>query len=110
MCNLLCFKTEAQTNPVSNALQTSYTAASAALLRCVKKGTTSGEARSVGDSLCDQEEMPPSAKVCFLACPKDCVIAPWGPWSNCPLVRNNSVIECQFFFVFFLFGWLTGCV
>lgn len=54
-------------------------------IRCVKKGTTSGEARNVEDSLCDQEEMPPTAQVCFLACPNDCVTAPWGPWSNCPL-------------------------
>uniref|UniRef100_A0A3B4YAH4 Thrombospondin type-1 domain-containing protein 7A n=1 Tax=Seriola lalandi dorsalis TaxID=1841481 RepID=A0A3B4YAH4_SERLL len=62
---------------------------------CVKKGT-SGEASSVDDSLCDQEEMPPRAQVCFLACPNDCVVAPWGPWSNCSLqcdqgtARNRS--------------------
>lgn len=58
--------------------------------RCVKKGTTSGEASSVEDSLCDQEEMPPRAQVCFLACANDCVTAPWGPWSNCPPVRNSN--------------------
>uniref|UniRef100_A0A3P8SWS5 Thrombospondin type 1 domain containing 7B n=1 Tax=Amphiprion percula TaxID=161767 RepID=A0A3P8SWS5_AMPPE len=51
---------------------------------------------SVEDSLCDQEEMPPRAQVCYLACPNDCVMAPWGPWSNCPLqcdqgtARNRS--------------------
>ncbi|KAF0026331.1 hypothetical protein F2P81_021068 [Scophthalmus maximus] len=51
-------------------------------IRCVKMGT-SGEASSVEDSLCDQDEMPPRAQVCFLACPNDCVVTPWGPWSNC---------------------------
>uniref|UniRef100_A0A3P9C4G4 Thrombospondin type 1 domain containing 7B n=1 Tax=Maylandia zebra TaxID=106582 RepID=A0A3P9C4G4_9CICH len=40
---------------------------------------------TVEDSLCDQEEMPPRAQVCYLACPNDCVMAPWGPWSNCPV-------------------------
>ncbi|XP_047457726.1 thrombospondin type-1 domain-containing protein 7B isoform X2 [Mugil cephalus] len=65
-------------------------------IRCVKKGTTRGEDSSVEDSLCDQEEMPPRAQVCYLACPTDCVVAPWGPWSNCPLqcdqgsTRNRS--------------------
>ncbi|KAG8000762.1 Thrombospondin type-1 domain-containing protein 7B [Nibea albiflora] len=65
-------------------------------IRCVKKGTTSGEASSVEDSLCDQEEMPARAQVCFLACANDCVTAPWGPWSNCPpqcdhgTARNRS--------------------
>ncbi len=50
----------------------------------------SGDASSVEDSLCDQEEMPPRAQVCVLACPNDCVVAPWGPWSNCPLVRSYN--------------------
>ncbi|KAM7407697.1 hypothetical protein PAMA_003439 [Pampus argenteus] len=59
-------------------------------IRCVKKGTTSGEAHSVEDGSCDQEEMPPSAQVCFLACPNDCVTAPWGPWSNCPLGQKET--------------------
>ncbi|XP_039883311.1 thrombospondin type-1 domain-containing protein 7B isoform X1 [Simochromis diagramma] len=55
-------------------------------IRCVKKGTTgNGEDSTVEDSLCDQEEMPPRAQVCYLACPNDCVMAPWGPWSNCPV-------------------------
>uniref|UniRef100_A0A671XNQ9 Thrombospondin type-1 domain-containing protein 7A n=1 Tax=Sparus aurata TaxID=8175 RepID=A0A671XNQ9_SPAAU len=60
------------------------------------KGTTSGEAGSVDDSLCDQDEVPPRAQVCFLACPDDCVTTPWGAWSNCPLqcdqgtARNRS--------------------
>uniref|UniRef100_A0AAQ6I9L7 Thrombospondin type-1 domain-containing protein 7A n=1 Tax=Anabas testudineus TaxID=64144 RepID=A0AAQ6I9L7_ANATE len=50
---------------------------------------------SVEDSLCDQEEMPSRAQVCFLACPSDCVVAPWGAWSVCPLcdqgtARNRS--------------------
>ncbi|XP_061782034.1 thrombospondin type-1 domain-containing protein 7B isoform X1 [Nerophis lumbriciformis] len=52
-------------------------------IRCVKKGT-SGEVNTVEDSLCDQEEMPPRAQVCFLACHHDCVVSPWGPWSHCP--------------------------
>ncbi|XP_029315244.1 thrombospondin type-1 domain-containing protein 7B isoform X2 [Cottoperca gobio] len=65
-------------------------------IRCVKQGTTSGENSTLEDSLCDQEEMLPRARVCFLACPNDCVMAPWGPWSNCPLqcdrgtARNRS--------------------
>ncbi|XP_068186329.1 thrombospondin type-1 domain-containing protein 7B [Antennarius striatus] len=65
-------------------------------IRCVKKGTTSGETSSVEDSLCDQEEMPPRAQVCFLSCSNDCVTTPWGPWSSCPLqcdqlaMRNRS--------------------
>nr|XP_043874554.1 thrombospondin type-1 domain-containing protein 7B isoform X2 [Solea senegalensis] len=64
-------------------------------IRCVKKGV-SGEAISVEEGLCDQEEMPHRAQVCFLACPSDCVVTPWGPWSNCSLpcdqgtVRNRS--------------------
>ncbi|XP_041663347.1 thrombospondin type-1 domain-containing protein 7B [Cheilinus undulatus] len=53
-------------------------------VRCVKKGTGS-EARHVEDSLCDYEETPPRVQVCFLACPGDCVVTSWGPWSNCPL-------------------------
>lgn len=54
--------------------------------RCVKKGSD-GEAGGVDAGLCDQEEMPPRAQVCFLACPNDCVATAWGPWSSCPLVR-----------------------
>uniref|UniRef100_A0A3B5A609 Thrombospondin type 1 domain containing 7B n=1 Tax=Stegastes partitus TaxID=144197 RepID=A0A3B5A609_9TELE len=63
---------------------------------CVKKESASGEDSGVEDSLCDQEEMPPRAQVCFLACPNDCVTAPWGSWSNCPpqcdqgTARNRS--------------------
>ncbi|XP_047227142.1 thrombospondin type-1 domain-containing protein 7B isoform X3 [Girardinichthys multiradiatus] len=53
-------------------------------IRCVMKGTLSGEDGSVDVNLCDQEEMPPRAQVCYLACPNDCVVAPWGAWSNCP--------------------------
>uniref|UniRef100_A0A8D2ZLL0 Thrombospondin type-1 domain-containing protein 7A n=1 Tax=Scophthalmus maximus TaxID=52904 RepID=A0A8D2ZLL0_SCOMX len=51
--------------------------------RKIRSMGTSGEASSVEDSLCDQDEMPPRAQVCFLACPNDCVVTPWGPWSNC---------------------------
>uniref|UniRef100_A0A672YXA7 Thrombospondin, type I, domain containing 7Ba n=1 Tax=Sphaeramia orbicularis TaxID=375764 RepID=A0A672YXA7_9TELE len=39
---------------------------------------------TVEDSLCEQEESPPTAQVCTLACPNHCVMAPWGPWSPCP--------------------------
>ncbi|XP_072253400.1 thrombospondin type-1 domain-containing protein 7B [Leuresthes tenuis] len=65
-------------------------------IRCVKKGAMSREDGSVDDSLCDQDEMPPRAQVCYLACPSDCVMAPWGPWNSCPLqcdpgtARNRS--------------------
>ncbi|XP_037542046.1 thrombospondin type-1 domain-containing protein 7B [Nematolebias whitei] len=65
-------------------------------IRCVKKEAASGEDDTVDDGLCDQDEMPPRAQVCFLACPSDCVMAPWGPWSNCPgecdqgYLRNRS--------------------
>ncbi|XP_023806239.1 thrombospondin type-1 domain-containing protein 7B isoform X2 [Oryzias latipes] len=65
-------------------------------IRCVKKGLMSGEESIVDDSQCDAEEMPPRAQVCHLACPDDCVVGPWGPWSSCPLhcdaesVRNRS--------------------
>ncbi|XP_019738101.1 thrombospondin type-1 domain-containing protein 7B isoform X2 [Hippocampus comes] len=51
-------------------------------IRCVKKGK-SGEVSTVEDSQCDQEEMPPRAQVCFLACHNDCVLSPWESWSNC---------------------------
>lgn len=71
------------------AQETSYTALPAALLRCVKKGLMSGEESIVDDSQCDAEEMPPRAQVCHLACPDDCVVGPWGPWSSCPLVRRS---------------------
>lgn len=59
--------------------------------RCVKQGT-SGENSTLEDSLCDQDEMPPRAQVCFVACPQDCVMAPWGPWSNCPPVSGNDLV------------------
>ncbi|XP_061579008.1 thrombospondin type-1 domain-containing protein 7B [Cololabis saira] len=65
-------------------------------IRCVKRSTVNGDQRHVDDSLCDGEEMPPRAQVCYLACPDDCVTAPWGAWSNCPLqcdpgaTRNRS--------------------
>ncbi|KAF7655323.1 hypothetical protein LDENG_00057900 [Lucifuga dentata] len=64
--------------------------------RCVRRGAASREASSVEDGLCDQEEAPPRAQVCFLPCPNDCVMSPWGPWSSCPLscdqgtARNRS--------------------
>ncbi|XP_065818358.1 thrombospondin type-1 domain-containing protein 7B [Labrus bergylta] len=64
-------------------------------IRCVKKGT-GGEASSVEESLCDHEETPSTAQVCFLVCPGDCVTTSWGLWSNCPLqcdqgtTRNRS--------------------
>lgn len=57
--------------------------------RCVKKGAAD-EASGVDAGLCDQEETPPRAQVCFLACPRDCVTSAWGPWSSCPLVRTND--------------------
>ncbi|XP_056290680.1 thrombospondin type-1 domain-containing protein 7B isoform X1 [Pseudoliparis swirei] len=65
-------------------------------IRCRKQGTTSEDNSTLEDSLCEEEEMPPRAQVCFLACPEDCVVAPWGAWSNCPLqchggtARNRS--------------------
>uniref|UniRef100_A0A672IN76 Thrombospondin type-1 domain-containing protein 7A n=1 Tax=Salarias fasciatus TaxID=181472 RepID=A0A672IN76_SALFA len=63
--------------------------------RKIRSVTASGEDGTVKESLCDQEEMPPRAQVCYLACPDDCVTAPWGSWSNCPLCdpgasRNRS--------------------
>uniref|UniRef100_A0A672IN85 Thrombospondin, type I, domain containing 7Ba n=1 Tax=Salarias fasciatus TaxID=181472 RepID=A0A672IN85_SALFA len=58
--------------------------------RKIRSVTASGEDGTVKESLCDQEEMPPRAQVCYLACPDDCVTAPWGSWSNCPLVRSSS--------------------
>ncbi|XP_056145668.1 thrombospondin type-1 domain-containing protein 7B [Lampris incognitus] len=54
-------------------------------IRCVKREAEGGEASSVDDSLCDPEDMPPRAQVCSLPCPEDCVVSPWGPWSNCPM-------------------------
>ncbi|KAM4608386.1 thrombospondin type-1 domain-containing protein 7B [Polymixia lowei] len=53
-------------------------------IRCGRRGAPAGEAGTVDDALCDQEEMPPRARVCFLPCPEDCVTSPWGPWSDCP--------------------------
>uniref|UniRef100_A0A674ML26 Thrombospondin type-1 domain-containing protein 7A n=1 Tax=Takifugu rubripes TaxID=31033 RepID=A0A674ML26_TAKRU len=50
--------------------------------------SVSQPAGGVDVSLCDQEEMPSRAQVCFLACPKDCVTSAWGPWSSCPLPCN----------------------
>lgn len=78
--------------------ETSYEAVSAALFfRCVKKEAASVEDHSVDDALCDQDEMPPRAQVCFLACPNACVMAPWGPWSNCPEVNK---IKSNFLLLF----------
>ncbi|XP_034041977.1 thrombospondin type-1 domain-containing protein 7B [Thalassophryne amazonica] len=65
-------------------------------IRCVWRGAAHAEASSVDDGLCDQDEMPPRARVCSLPCPNDYVMAPWGPWSSCPLqcdegtTRNRS--------------------
>lgn len=56
--------------------------------RCVKKGAD-GEVSAAEASLCDQDEVPPRAQVCFLACPNECAASAWGPWSSCPLVRHN---------------------
>lgn len=67
--------------------ETSYRAVFVALFRCVKKEAVSGEDDTVDDGQCDQDEMPPRAQVCFVACPNDCVMAPWGPWSNCTEVK-----------------------
>uniref|UniRef100_H3D083 Thrombospondin type-1 domain-containing protein 7A n=1 Tax=Tetraodon nigroviridis TaxID=99883 RepID=H3D083_TETNG len=58
-------------------------------IRCVKKGT-SDEASGVDAGLCDQEEMPSRAQVCFLACPKDCVTSAWGAWSSCSLPCDSG--------------------
>lgn len=69
--------------------------------RCVKKGT-SGEASAVDAGLCDQEETPSRAQVCFLACPKDCVTSAWGPWSSCSLVRRKNRSSLYLFFFFIL--------
>ncbi|XP_014851900.1 PREDICTED: thrombospondin type-1 domain-containing protein 7B isoform X1 [Poecilia mexicana] len=65
-------------------------------IRCVMRGTASREDGSPDDSMCDPEEMPPRAQLCYLACPNDCVVSAWGAWSNCPLqcdagsARNRS--------------------
>uniref|UniRef100_A0A8C5G0V7 Thrombospondin, type I, domain containing 7Ba n=1 Tax=Gouania willdenowi TaxID=441366 RepID=A0A8C5G0V7_GOUWI len=53
---------------------------------------------AVEDSLCDQDEMPARAQVCYLACPDDCVTTPWGAWSNCPAVRTIHKSPWDYFF------------
>ncbi|CAL8343149.1 unnamed protein product [Boreogadus saida] len=36
----------------------------------------------VPDTRCAGEPSPPSLP-CEVACPGDCVVAPWGPWTGC---------------------------
>uniref|UniRef100_A0A3Q4ARY6 Thrombospondin type-1 domain-containing protein 7A n=1 Tax=Mola mola TaxID=94237 RepID=A0A3Q4ARY6_MOLML len=61
--------------------------------RKIRSVKTNGEANTVEASLCDQEEMPPRAQVCFLACPNDCVTTPWGPWSSCPPQCDHGTVN-----------------
>ncbi|XP_019481931.1 PREDICTED: thrombospondin type-1 domain-containing protein 7B [Hipposideros armiger] len=50
-------------------------------IRCVN--TADSEGRTVDNSLCNQEEMPPETQSCSLLCPSECVMSEWGPWSKC---------------------------
>ncbi|KAM8857281.1 thrombospondin type-1 domain-containing protein 7B isoform 1-T2 [Synchiropus picturatus] len=54
-------------------------------IRCEGKVAGMRNITTVDETLCDQEEAPPSTQVCFVACPDECAMAPWGPWSNCSL-------------------------
>ncbi|XP_062861779.1 thrombospondin type-1 domain-containing protein 7B, partial [Trichomycterus rosablanca] len=53
-------------------------------IRCVLRGDGMNEARTVNDSLCDQDEVPSQARTCVLPCPEDCVMSPWSHWISCP--------------------------
>ncbi|XP_024919574.1 thrombospondin type-1 domain-containing protein 7B [Cynoglossus semilaevis] len=61
-------------------------------IRCVRVDT-SGQTVTVDDGLCDQEEAPPRAQVCVLACPKDCVVSSWGTWSRCSLQCDQGTLR-----------------
>ncbi|XP_054555669.1 thrombospondin type-1 domain-containing protein 7B isoform X1 [Talpa occidentalis] len=51
-------------------------------IRCVSTGDSEG--RTVDNSLCNQDEIPPETQSCSLLCPSECVMSEWGPWSKCP--------------------------
>ena len=39
----------------------------------------------VSDSLCEElEERPDAQEDCNIPCPRDCILSPWSPWSDCP--------------------------
>ncbi|KAG7464148.1 hypothetical protein MATL_G00184190 [Megalops atlanticus] len=61
-------------------------------VKCVRKGSE-GQADSVDDHLCDQEDMPFRAQTCFLPCPDDCVMSQWSQWSSCPLPCDQNTIR-----------------
>ena len=37
----------------------------------------------VDDSICDVANKPPDQQKCHIACPGDCVVSPWTPWTPC---------------------------
>ncbi|KAK6483033.1 thrombospondin type-1 domain-containing protein 7B-like isoform X2 [Huso huso] len=52
-------------------------------VKCVNN-TADSPGEIVDNTLCDQEEMPFEAQICFRPCPGDCVMSQWGEWSICP--------------------------
>ena len=39
----------------------------------------------VSDTLCEElEERPDAQEDCNIPCPRDCILSPWSPWSDCP--------------------------
>lgn len=39
----------------------------------------------VSDSLCEElKKRPDDKEQCRISCPSDCVLSPWGAWSDCP--------------------------
>ncbi|XP_042638425.1 thrombospondin type-1 domain-containing protein 7B [Orycteropus afer afer] len=51
-------------------------------IRCAN--TADIEGRTVDNTLCNQDEIPPETQSCSLLCPNECVMSNWGPWSKCP--------------------------
>lgn len=37
----------------------------------------------VDDAVCDSNARPPAEQSCKIACPGECVVSAWSPWSAC---------------------------
>ncbi|XP_061090823.1 thrombospondin type-1 domain-containing protein 7B-like [Conger conger] len=63
-------------------------------VKCVQRGSE-GPGDSVDDRLCDQEEIPFRAQICYLPCPDDCVMSEWSQWITCPLPCDQNTTRSR---------------